>query len=189
MPDNPIQAWQAKEDNPNSKDPKGSSKSSFGFTFGALIAMLGVSFCMLKGISSVLLGIGLIFLGAFLILRGQYWRTQISLCKKYVALLNAAPSTSIADFAASLGISPTEALENAETLVNAGMLEGVVIDKHAKRFVSGISTQSDAEEPALSKQFSTEQVEVECQGCGARKSIRVGTKSTCDYCGADLHAW
>lgn len=188
MPDGSVHVWQAEEGNEGRKEPKGSSRAIYDF----IIAFLCIDFGFLSFVggdaASGLLAVGLVFLGLFFIVRGVQWRTLIALCKKYVVLLNARPTTSVADFAAALGISPDEAMENVELLINGGMLEGIVIDRQAKKFVCNAPFATGNSESAPAEQRTGGFVEVECQGCGARKSIASGTVSTCDHCGADLHA-
>lgn len=146
------------------------------------ILLLGFCGLLSHSASGIFMGIGGLFLGAMLLVRVLQWRQINALTQKYMVFLKSHPDASVHDLAISMKTDPGTVKENFALFAKRGLLVDVVVDEQNGEIIIGTdgNANSDAKSP------DDELVEVECQGCGARKMMSRGSKSACDHCGGEL---
>lgn len=171
-------------------DPKewiqSQSKASLVCT-GELIVAGFIAFASLGGffalsVGSVLMSIGGLLLSAMFLVRALQWKQIDALTHKYVVYLENHPGSSVHDLAISMKTDPRTVKEHFAQFAKRGLLVDVVIDEQNGEIIIG----SDDRGGYNKNHSDIELVEVECQGCGARKMIPRGSKATCDHCGGEL---
>lgn len=155
--------------------------SNLELIFGGCIALLGLSGILAFSISGLFMGIGGLCIGAMLVVRAMQWKQIDALAKKYVVYLTKNPKASVYDLAASMRADPRTIKEQFALFAKRGMLVDVVIDEQSGEIIKGLDDSVSDVNPAHEGL-----IEVECQGCGARKMVQPGSRASCDHCGSEL---
>lgn len=168
------------------QEAKKQSKASTRCMLDLIIAAYAALFVMVgflgHSLSGIFFGIGALFVCVAFLARAAQWKSIDALAKRYIVFLSNNPEATVHDLAVSMRTDPGTVREQFALLAKRGLLMDVVVDEQSGKILIG----TDIFEMNSISRSSIAVVEVECKGCGARKKVKVGSRTTCDHCGGEL---
>ena len=152
-------------------------------TFGSI----GIVFWLFSGVDALFVGV-CILVGILMICRGCQISMLIGEFKRYVSVISKV-SNDIPDIATTLKLPENVVRNKLELMINKGYFGIAHIDYNLNSIIiENMQIVIDAV-PLQTIQANTrtkQMITVTCNGCGAVNTIKKGTVSECEYCGAPI---